>query len=49
MGEKIEESLTVVNTVVVLEPVMFALVSGSTAPERAQTVVHPVLKRGGGF
>ena len=49
MGEKIEESLTVVNTVVVLGPGMSGLISGLAAPAQALTAVYPALKRGGGF
>gem|GEM_PF-6955610 len=49
MSEKIEESLTVVNTVVVLDPVVSRLVYGATAPARVLTAAYPALIRGGGF
>jgi hypothetical protein len=49
MSEKIEESLTVVNTVVVLDPMVSGLISGPAAPARVLTAVYPALIQGGGF
>jgi hypothetical protein len=49
MSEKIEESLTVVNTVVVLDPIVSGLIPGAAAPARALTAVYPALIRVGGF
>jgi hypothetical protein len=49
MGEKIEESLTVVNTVVVLDPIVSGLISGAAAPARVLGAACPALIQDRGF